>query len=1247
MPGYRKAFSSNPDINGLLWDGWALDASPVVYYFPDTESQYPTKADNFAPLNNLQRDAARAAFNEVEGFTNYSFYESSTPGGVIRLGLATKVDTNNDGTTDDAISTASGRAPSQEHENNATDGDIWFNPSNYNKPLAGSYQFASGIIHEIGHALGLKHPHQTQGSAPLLNSAIDGLAYTVMSYRDYPGDALDGVVGPGLDAPQSYMQYDVQALQYLYGANFVSNGNTVYKWTPTIQAGRGTNFLINGQEYEPNVDLAANVVFRTVWDPGGSDTYDFSAYTTNLTVDLNPGAWTSLGTQLARLEDGQSPPGNIANPFLYNNDLRSLIEDAVGGSGNDSLTGNQGANHLYGGDGADTLNGSSGYDILSGGKGDDLYFLFDLTNGSYDFISEDSGPNGGIDFVQVRYVNSSAKNYQLPSYVENGANVGAGTNGFTLYGNELANTLYDDLGSNTLLGLDNNDSLNGGGGNDTLVGGNGRDTLTGSIGDDVFQLFDVTNGAYDTVIELANEGANDQVQVRDLGGPVRSYTLTANVEIGAIVGREADQFTLIGNNGNNRLFDDFGDNTLVGGAGNDTLDGGYFYGGDVLRGGTDNDSYILSERRGVYDEVQENANEGYDYVYVTAIHEDDEHYTDAYALPANVEYGELLGSIAFDLYGNDSDNNLRGNVGANRLVGGKGADTLVGFGGDDTLEGGDADDTYYLYDLVPGNGVTLTRYDDVVELANGGTDTVVVQALDNPDTFSDQYTLPDNVENAIVFGSGSLTVFGSASANQITATIGSAALLGLGGNDTLVAGGGADALDGGTGKDRLEGGAGGDSYTVDNAGDIVIEVAGGGYDTVYSYVSQTLAANVERLVLYGSSNLTATGNDLANAINASLGSNRVSGLGGADLLYGYGGNDTLDGGTGADTMFGGADNDTYYVDSSGDVVDEGSGNGTAPGGFDDGGIDTVWASLSFFLPDFVEKLTLTGTAYGGTGNELANIVLGNAGENLLLGRGGDDALSGSGGNDRLYGEGGADTLTGGAGIDLMDGGQDGDSYFADQTDTVFDTGTIGTDKVFTNTNFTLAIGNGIENLTTTYAGAGKTTLVGNELVNAIDGGTVADSISGGAGGDILKGNGGNDTLTGGTGRDNMTGGTGSDTFKFALGDSGNGGATPMAATSDVINDFATGADHIDLSIFTGTPAAGAYHEIVDATTSFPSLFNSAKADMAANLAVKAVFVAGSADGWLFWDTNGDHTPDEALRLVGLKTLAAFAAGDLM
>ena len=181
-------------------------------------------------------------------------------------------------------------------------------------------------MHETGHNLGLKHGHVTQSghgvTFPTLPADHDSQEYSVMTYRQFPGNPIQPFNNP--DFPTTYMQDDIAALQYMYGANYgatAHNGNTTYTWSPTT-----------GQEFIDGVGQGApyaNFVLMTVWDGGGNDTYDFSNYTTNLSVDLNPGQWIVLDTsanhaQRADLGNNASVAGspeyfargNIANALI-------------------------------------------------------------------------------------------------------------------------------------------------------------------------------------------------------------------------------------------------------------------------------------------------------------------------------------------------------------------------------------------------------------------------------------------------------------------------------------------------------------------------------------------------------------------------------------------------------------------------------------------------------------------------------------------------------------------------------------------------------------------------------------------------------------------------------------------------------------------------------------------------------------------------------------------------------------------
>ena len=163
---------------------------------------------------------------------------------------------------------------------------------------------------------------------------------------------------------------------------------------------------------------------------------------------------------------------------------------------------------------------------------------------------------------------------------------------------------------------------------------------------------------------------------------------------------------------------------------------------------------------------------------------------------------------------------------------------------------------------------------------------------------------------------------------------------------------------------------------VDNAGDTASEASGSGIDLVQSTVTVTLAANIENLVLNGTSAINGTGNAGVNAITGNSAANALSGLAGNDTLYGFDGNDRLDGGTGADAMTGGNGDDTYVIDNAGDTMGECVGQRRRPGA--EHGHGRARAG--------VENLVLNGTAaINGTGNASGNAIMGNSAANVLSG----------------------------------------------------------------------------------------------------------------------------------------------------------------------------------------------------------------------------------------------------------------------
>lgn len=271
--------------------------------------------------------------------------------------------------------------------------------------------------------------------------------------------------------------------------------------------------------------------------------------------------------------------------------------------------------------------------------------------------------------------------------------------------------------------------------------------------------------------------------------------------------------------------------------------------------------------------------------------------------------------------------------------------------------------------------------------------------------------------------------------------------------------------------------------TVDGAGG-VDELRFTNVGTAQTLTLGSTLTNVEQVVIgTGSGPIADTSGTTANNVNASgVGYGLLmTGNAGANTLTGTAFGDQIDGGIGVDRMVGGAGSDTYSVDNTGDIVTESSSTG---------GTDTVFASVSYTLPARVENLTLTGTGnINGTGNSLANTLIGNAG------------------NNTLSGSGGTDTLDGGLGADSMAGGTGNDTYVVDNVDDVVtEASGAGTDTVRSSLAYTL--GSNVEHLVLTgtdhIAGTGNTlnnTITGNAGNNALDGGNGTDTMIGGAGDD--------------------------------------------------------------------------------------------------------------------------------------------------
>ncbi|WP_223557594.1 peroxidase family protein [Pseudomonas sp. BF-RE-01] len=354
-------------------------------------------------------------------------------------------------------------------------------------------------------------------------------------------------------------------------------------------------------------------------------------------------------------------------------------------------------------------------------------------------------------------------------------------------------------------------------------------------------------------------------------------------------------------------------------------------------------------------------------------------------LQGNAQANTLTGGAGNDvLLGLGGSDTLNGLAGTDQLFGGTGNDILNGGDDNDILNGEDGNDTLnggLGADAMNGGAGNDTYVVDnvgdlITEAVGGGTDLV--------QTAFASYLLDANVENLTYTGAGNFTGTGNALANTITGGVGN------------------DLLDGGAGADRMVGSAGNDTYIVDAATDVVVEVAGGGTDTVQtSLASYTLGGNVENLTYTGGGNFAGSGNGLNNIITAGVGNDTLNGGGGNDILNGNSGNDTLNGDAGNDQLFGGIGTDTLNGGTGDDSLDGGDGADVLDGG---SGNDTLLGGLG---NDSLDGGAGTDLLQGGDGNDT---LLGGAANDTLLGGIGDDFIDGGTGND---------TVTGGAGNDMM------------------------------------------------------------------------------------------------------------------------------------------------------------------------------------------------------------------------------------